>query len=646
MDFFAQQERSRRATRLLVVAYLGAVAVIVLAVALVVGAILNLFINPYGPDSLAANGAVFPWMSANGPLLTGIAAATAAVIVLASLFRIATLSRGGGQVARMLGATEVTGETQDPLRRRLMNVVEEMAIASGVPVPEVFVLEQEQAINAFAAGLTPANAAVAVTRGALERLSRAELQGVIAHEFSHILNGDMRLNLRLMGLSFGILVLSIMGRWLLRSSRFNRRMTRNKGIAVVLGLGLALIVVGSIGLFFGRLIKAGVSRQRETLADSSAVQFTRDPAGLAGALKKIGGYTGQLSSRDSEEIAHMLFSRGSRAFRGWFATHPPLDERIVTLDPAFTPGDYPPTAEPLASAEDTEATILVRSLAEGDGTVSESAILDQTGQAAPHNLATALRVAIPAELHHAAHSADASFLLVLSLALCSEDPVRERQLDLLDRLLGKARAERCRRLLEELSVMDERLKLPLLELSVPALKLRPPEQLDFLFDTLRKLTDLNESTRLFDYVMLRLLETYIADSPDSGIRPTASAKKLRTGPALVALLRCVAAFGHDDSAAALGAFKAGIAAIGPRGARVPEPSFESMDDSRNLRVLDGALARLASLRPRGRKRVLAAVLACIRHDHHIDITELELYRAIAATLGCPVPPAAAIGVDS
>ncbi|MFP6828296.1 MAG: M48 family metallopeptidase, partial [Gammaproteobacteria bacterium] len=292
MDFFTQQERARRATRTLVVLFLLAVALIVLAVTMVVAVGLRLYADPDAAQSVINDESFVAWVLDNGPLLASVAALTALFISLASLYRTATLSRGGAQVARMLGATEVTGETQDPLRQRLLNVVEEMAIASGVPVPDIFVLEEEQGINAFAAGLTPADAAVAVTRGALEKLNRAELQGVIAHEFSHILNGDMRLNLRLMGLSFGILILALMGRWVLHSMHFTRRSRSNGGIAAAAGLGLSLVIIGYIGLFFGRLIKASVSRQREMLADASAVQFTRDSSGLADALKKIGGYTG------------------------------------------------------------------------------------------------------------------------------------------------------------------------------------------------------------------------------------------------------------------------------------------------------------------------------------------------------------------
>jgi Zn-dependent protease with chaperone function len=322
VDFFAKQEQSRRTTRYLVVMFLLAFIAIALATTVVVAAAVRMYMENntlfLGTESWSA------WTAAHGSLLLGIAAGAISAMGLASFYRAATLSRGGGQVARMLGATEITGEGSDPLRRRLINVVEEMALASGLPVPEVFVLEEEPGINAFAAGLTQSDAAIAVTRGALERLDRAELQGVIAHEFSHILNGDMRLNQQLIGMSFGILVLSLAGRWLLRTARFGRRGRNSGGMTAALLLGLALTIIGAIGVLFSRLIKAAVSRQREVLADASAVQFTREPTGLAGALKKIGGYTGRLSSVDTEEVAHMLFERGSRAFSGLFATHPPL----------------------------------------------------------------------------------------------------------------------------------------------------------------------------------------------------------------------------------------------------------------------------------------------------------------------------------
>src|SRR5688572_7472567 len=259
---------------------------------------------------------------ATGPaVLAGVI--TLLVIGGASLFKTLSLRAGGGVVARSLGGTRIERGTRDPALRRLHNVVEEMTIASGVTMPEVYVLESEDGINAFAAGNTPADAAIAVTRGAITRLNREELQGVIAHEFSHVLNGDMRLNSKLLGWVFGLLVVAIAMRIVVQS--VGRGRGRDKGGALVLG-ALAVMAIGYIGVFVGRILQAAVSRHRERLADASAVQFTRNPQGLVGALLKIAGVKNgsAIQSSGKDEVAHMLFAPGMARL---FATHPPLSER-------------------------------------------------------------------------------------------------------------------------------------------------------------------------------------------------------------------------------------------------------------------------------------------------------------------------------
>ena len=272
MNFFEHQDRARKQSRRLIFVFMLAVLAIVAAINLILLLVMGVTGYEVGEQTLSP----VELVKANAHLLAGGAIACVAVIGLASLFKTASLRSGGGQVARQLGGTLVESDTRDAKRRRLRNVVEEIALASGVPVPEIYVLEQESGINAFAAGFTPSDAAVAVTRGALEKLDRNELQGVIAHEFSHILNGDMRINIRLMGALFGILLLAIIGRRVLIHSHFAGR-SRDKNGAAVLLIAFGLMAVGYIGLFFGRWIKAAVSRQREYLADASAVQFTRDP---------------------------------------------------------------------------------------------------------------------------------------------------------------------------------------------------------------------------------------------------------------------------------------------------------------------------------------------------------------------------------
>jgi len=444
VDFFAQQDKARRQTRLLIFLFLLAVIAIVAAVDMVV---LTLVANLDANNGQTA-AAVLPRAGENIGLLTLTSLGTAGLIGLASLFRIAGLSAGGGKVARSLGGTQVAADTQDPLRRRLHNVVEEMAIASGVPVPEIYVLEQEQGLNAFAAGFTPSDAAIAVTRGSLETFSRNELQGVIAHEFSHILNGDMRLNMRLMGMLFGILVISIIGRTILRNMRQTRfRSSRSKdnggGIAAVMLIGLALAVIGYLGLFCARLIKAGVSRQREYLADASAVQFTRQTDGIAGALKKIGyGASSIIVDSDGEEVSHMLFANGLRSYLNLYATHPPIEQRISALEADFDAEFYLRDAVKQVAdrerasenqdgaKEESDAQARLNRLMQAALILTPGAVSDSIGNPRDTHIqhAAELRRLIPPQIYRATRSAGGAPLLMLALLLDPDKTIRQRQI--------------------------------------------------------------------------------------------------------------------------------------------------------------------------------------------------------------------------
>ena len=307
------------------------------------------------------------------------------VILIGSWSKLAQLSAGGKVVAQSLGGRPVEPTTTDLSERRLLNVVEEMAIASGLPVPEVWIMDEEQGINAFAAGTDPTNAVVGVTRGTLDRLTRSELQGVVAHEFSHILNGDMKLNMRLMGWIFGLVMLSMLGRTMIEALRFVRSSRDSKnGGGVVLAIvvaGLAVWLVGSVGVLFARMLQAAISRQREFLADASAVQFTRDPEGIAGALKKIGGFSehGKISSPKAMEARHMFFA--SSGFASLMATHPPLEKRILAIDPRWKGEMLKGKADPVLAEEFSGAMGFSGSLEQVDsadrlGSLGESGRLD------------------------------------------------------------------------------------------------------------------------------------------------------------------------------------------------------------------------------------------------------------------------------
>ena len=359
MDFFARQDHARRQTVKLLVLFAISVAVIIAAVYFV--AVLAIHGSGGGYTRVGPHGrmSITPMSYWDPSVLLAVAFGTGVVIALGSLYKVAELASGGEVVAQMMGGRPVDPQSTDPAERRLLNVVEEMALASGVPVPPVYVMDNEPSINAFAAGHQPSQAVIAVSRGCLEYLTRDELQGVLGHEFSHVLNGDMRLNLRLIGIVFGILSLSIVGYYVMRSAGWagssRDRDDRGGSGSAIFFVGLALFVFGYLGVLLGNIIKAAISRQREFLADASSVQFTRNPAGLAAALKKIGGLAEGSRIRDAhaQEISHMFFGDAfAGSFFNLFATHPPLEERIRLLDPNFD-NTFTPT-EPVVEQGDWE----------------------------------------------------------------------------------------------------------------------------------------------------------------------------------------------------------------------------------------------------------------------------------------------------
>ena len=426
MDFFAQQARVRGSSRRLVVLFVLAVVAIVATI----DAVVWLTMGHHAADGEP--------VASNLPLLFASSAAVIAGIGLSSLFRIMSLSGGGKAVAESVGAVPVPPDTRDPQLRRLRNVIEEVAIAAGVPVPDIYLMADEAGINAFAAGYSASDAAVCVTRGCLDKLSRDELQGVIAHEFSHVLNGDMRLNIRLMGLLFGILVLAIVGR---RVIWFGGSGNRRGGGQVWL-IGLALMVVGYIGYFFGRLIQAAVARSRESLADASAVQFTRQTDGIAGALKKIAifaeGSTLQVANK--QEVAHMLFGEAG-TFNALFATHPPLLQRIRALEPGFREEDlarlavslqHPTATAPATPAADKPAATqgVVPGMAMPSvlpAVLAGGAVVGGTASAPGFQRAASVRQAMPSALTGAVQQSESALAVMLALAMSTEAALQPAQ---------------------------------------------------------------------------------------------------------------------------------------------------------------------------------------------------------------------------
>jgi Zn-dependent protease with chaperone function len=617
-----------------------ATALIVLGVTLIVGFAL------FGTTTDGYRYSLTDMLAANPVPLLVTALLTTLFIVGASIYKTSILAAGGGRVAQEMGGTLVPANAQDPLRRRLRNVVEEMAIASGVPVPEIYVLEEESGINAFAAGYAPGDAAIAVTRGTLELLDRDELQGVIAHEFSHILNGDMRLNNRLMGVLFGILILGLMGRMIVRGGHHTRFSSgrRGKGGGAIMLIGLGLAVLGWIGVFFARMIKAGVSRQREFLADASAVQFTRQPDGIANALKKIGGYSesSYLSAADPEEISHMLFGSGAR-FTGLFATHPPLTERIRAIDPSFRESDYPAVKPRPLSATMAEDSVSAMAPAASGPTPPASAgnlpreLVASAGHPGRDHVTFAqeLRQSIPESLYDAAHSVELSLLLVIALVIDRSGESSARQLALAEEQLGSERARVVRRLHDELAAISPEYRLPLLEIAFPALKLRPEAQLEYVVKLASRLIDVDGRVDLYEYCFYRVLRTSLGQAIDPPGRqgPRRVARRdLRQ--AAVDLLTVVADYGHEDDDHSQRAFEAGRAKFG----KWAENHTYSSKEQYSLATLDRSLDLLAALNGKGRRAMLEAITTVAVHDNEITVAEGELIRTICASLDVPLPP--------
>lgn len=643
MDFFEHQDRARRQTRLLVLVFVLAVSAIVIAMNLVALSVFGRFPSPdlgwFSPGFWRANGNVVIWTSL----------VTVLVIVLASAYRSAQLRGGGARVARELGGVEVTGDSTDPLRRRLLNVVEEMAIAAGVPVPQVFVLEHEPAINAFAAGWSPADAAVAVTRGTLETLGRDELQGVIAHEFSHVFNGDMRLNIRLIGILFGILMLAVVGRRMLVSMRLSSGRNRNAGAVAI--VALAVMIVGYIGLFFGRWIQAAVSRQREYLADASAVQFTRSPAGLAGALKKIGARaSGARLKVNTDEVGHMLFAMG---FSGkLFATHPPLEKRILKVDPSFDPAELADIADDMARHEQArraereqhEADAAAQAAGEQSGgfSMEPADLVHQIGQPGVFQalLAAGLIAEVPAPLKRAAHSDEWAPELLLFLLLGQNPELRENQLLMIAESLGSDSESQVRDLIGIAPQLPRALHLPLLEMAFPVMRRRPERELVEFMRLVERLIDADGKTDLFEYVLARLLNHEIETVLNPSRRTLAGRKKLADRAEAVSdLIAIVAMHGHsDDHERAAQACRKALE--GTSGFPEPDPArfVEGWPER-----LDEILAALQTLRPAARGELIGMLVRCARHDGEVVVAEYELLRLVAGALGVPLPPAVAAG---
>jgi Zn-dependent protease with chaperone function/uncharacterized tellurite resistance protein B-like protein len=665
MDFFDQEARARKQTRRLIWLFGLAVLVTVTLTNLVLAVVIHAFKHPLFPGvwwnpiiflitllDLCGEVVVFPMdflkLIWNPYLFCWVTLISLTSVALGSLYKIRLLSAGGSAVAELLDGRGVEAGTSDPDEQRLRHVVEEMAIASGTPVPEIYVLDNERGINAFSAGHTRDDVAIGVTRGCLKLLTRDELQGVIAHEFSHILNGDTRLNLRLMGLMHGLFWPTPVGRILVRGSTQARDPDESifdedttPFFLPTAPIGILFLIVGGISSPCVRLIKSLICRKREWLADAAAVQFTRNPTGIAGALKKIGGLykQGRLDTPNAETASHLYFANSAYdPLFNFQSTHPPLAKRVLAIDPAFD-GQFPKvkTLPPNQYERDQvyEET-LARVLAVGQK-FPETLVADAGGLTADHiKAAAAMRFGLPEEVKQALRVPAGAAGVVCSLLLSEDDAVRARQMEILRANLNPAWLERTAALASQIQALGVKYKLALAEFAVPALREYSLDEYAAFNETVRKLIECDGAIELFEYTLMKMVARQLRayfEGPD--LDQARYGRVQDVLPECALLLSALAHVGQeDDEPAARTAFAQGQQFLDAPGAQIQFVPRSEWDLDR----VDAALARLAKCPAGVQRNILLACGKTVAADGQVTEREAELLRAIADSLDCPMPP--------
>ncbi|MBP7948502.1 MAG: M48 family metallopeptidase [Verrucomicrobiales bacterium] len=646
MDFFASQDAARKKSRFLVLYFAAAIAGLILALY----AVLMVAVNQAENGSVRRDPRtglqvkshrtarwwdpmVFLWASGG----------TLGVIALGSGYKTMQLSGGGSVVARDLGGRLLDRNSSDPDERKLLNVVEEMSIASGMPVPDVYLLDEEDGVNAFAAGRTPGDAIVGVTRGAMRLLSRDELQGVIAHEFSHILNGDMKLNLRLIGLVHGILIMALIGRILMRSMSGPRSSSNNsKGDprAAIFLFGLALMILGYLGVLFGRIIKAAVSRQREFLADASAVQFTRHPEGIAGALRKIGGLQAgsRLATPKAEEASHLMFSNALSNFPSLFATHPPLPERIRAILPQWD-GSFPEVALPEIAAGARPADARMASFAGAappPRNVRAMEPFERMGAVTEAELAAArsLFASLPPDWHQHLRSPAGAQAMMFALLMSQDEALRDAEVQMLRSAVDEGTLDLTLQLQPDVARHSSATLIAVIDLAIPALRRLMPAEYHRFKNILHHLMASDQRLDLFEFMVQKILRRHLDLWFNQVEAPRVQFTKLpQIAQDARLVLSTLASVGGRDDDAALAAFSSAQQVFAENQADLG-PFAATVD----LQALDQALDRIDRASPLVKKSFLYACGRTVMTDASVTGEEAELLRAVADTIGCPIPP--------
>jgi Zn-dependent protease with chaperone function len=643
MNFFEQQDIAQRNTKRLLFLLCLAVMSLIAITTLLFATLFNVTRANENID-LSELGL---WQgitrSMSWEMFGAISLGVCAVIVLGSLYKLIQLSGGGRTVAEAMGGRLIQPQSTDADERKILNVVEEMAIASGSAVPQVYLLEDD-AINAFAAGHTPQDAIIGITRGCISLLTREQLQGVIAHEFSHIFHGDMKLNMRLIALLNGILIIGLIGHFLVRSSssRLALRSSKEKFPAGLLALGVGLIAIGYTGTFFGNLIKSAVSRQREFLADASAVKFTRNPEGIAGALKKIGSnITGsQLSNDHAAEFSHMYFGQGiSAGFSQLMATHPPLQERIKRIEPRwdgkFLQMTKPTSASAASDVNNSDVnqqatTAFAQQHNPLEIVLGIDQVLETIGQPTTAHIAYAEKIlhSIEQDMHSAAHSPWDAQALILGLLLDKNAMLQQQQWSLVATLYSTTQISALQTIAQKTFALAPALRLPLIELSLPALKQLSLSQYQTFKKALSHFISADQQVNMTEWCYYRILIHNLEPKKTRA----ASIHLHQLHAESNTLLSVLAYAGASTNEQAENAYNRSKTLLELNDTKILDKTLCT------LKNLDIAINRLNKVKPLQKPTLLKALSGCISHDNTVTITEAELFRAIADALDCPVPP--------
>ena len=616
MDFFAKQESARKSTFRLVLLFLVAVFGVILATDLVLA--LGYYFVLDGPFNLR----LFQYPTLDEVILLA--------IVFFALRRLYQLRDGGESVAKMVKARQVMRNASSLEEKRLLNVVDEMAIAAGVAVPSVWVMDKEDGINAFAAGYSPNQAVIVVTSGALAKLNREELQGVIGHEFGHILNGDMRLNVRLIGILAGIVVVGEAGLLVIRLGA-----SADDGAFAIIPFGAFIAAVGYIGVFCGRMIKAAVSRQREFLADASSVQFTRNPDGLVSALEKIRHGNGTLvKNAYAGEMSHMFFGQAftAKAFADLLATHPSIDDRLTSLTgrkpQALPPSVVTTPAEPASLSPESDAYAVVA----GFGGDVARTMLAQVGTATPEHveLASQQLAAMPGALRQSLNTPQGARCAVYAYLISSEAAVLAIQVRALTQAGDTAMVDKLGEVGTALQALGLKSRLTVLALALPALRQMDQTARDVFLVAVDDLVMADQHVTLSEFVLRTILQWQLSAKATRAERvrfqTLASVKD-----DVVLLLATLARAGSDNPKAQALAFDRGATRI-----KLLEnlPAGATLD----AKALSAALNRLRQLSPLKKPHLILACVDIALADGKLLVAEFELLRTIGMAIDCPMPP--------